>query len=289
MTNLTPLPLPHAPDTAPLAALRQRPSLVCDRDRNTVIAWAPSRRRWQPRCSDPGGTAGMSAVSWPSCSPCTAVTGRRRSLYRIGTPVAVLGRSEAVTETLGVVVKSRLTPSPAASKTKATVTGLFTFSHPGTPEPATANVSATVADSDSINERVFAYVATPIHVNPMPGATRAHAKGAARVVPIMRRQSVRRLNDQGGAEAVSQIESRSYRMADNVRSMRRSHLRIASRDGVVDADEQALDDALVRLGDELEQKADDERAALALIRIGRTKHTRGIVVDLFPNIGGDAA
>lgn len=88
---------------------------------------------------------------------------------------------------------------------------------------------------------------------------------------------------------MGQIESRSYRLADNVRSMRRTHLRIATRDGVIDADERALDEALTRLGDELEQKADDERAAIALIRTGRTKHTRGIVVDLFPIIGPEAA
>lgn len=88
---------------------------------------------------------------------------------------------------------------------------------------------------------------------------------------------------------MSQVESRTYRIATAVGSARRRHLRIASRDGVIDADEEALTNELVAIEEELEAKADDERAGLALIRTGRTKHTRGIVVDLFPNIGPEAA
>jgi hypothetical protein len=78
-------------------------------------------------------------------------------------------------------------------------------------------------------------------------------------------------------------------MAESLRTTRRRYLRIINRDGVTDLDEAAVDAALLNLIDALERKADDERAAIALLRTGRTKHTRGIIVDLFPSIGPDVA
>ena len=88
---------------------------------------------------------------------------------------------------------------------------------------------------------------------------------------------------------MSQVESRTYRLAGDVSRIRRAFMRVAVADGVVTTQEEAISQELQALEDALDQKADDERAAFALIRTGRTKHTRGIVVDLFPSIGPEAA
>lgn len=93
----------------------------------------------------------------------------------------------------------------------------------------------------------------------------------------------------GGAVELGQVENRTYRLAGNVTDIRRKFMRIAVADGVVTAQEDAISQDLQALEVALEQKADDERAAFALIRAGRTKHTRGIVVDLFPAIGPNEA
>lgn len=178
------------------------------------------------------------------------------------------GRSGAVITTLGVVAKLGDTPSSPAPKANVTFAGLWILSESGDQERATPSVviaATNVTDTKG-------------------GATPLEAR--------VGRHGPFRLIDQkplGGESRVSQAENRTYGLADSVRSLRRNHLRIASRDGVIDAEEKAIDEALIRLGDDLEQKADDERAAIALIRVGRTKHTRGIVVDLFPSIGPEAA
>jgi hypothetical protein len=88
---------------------------------------------------------------------------------------------------------------------------------------------------------------------------------------------------------MSQVESRTYRIANNISSIRREFMRLAVSDGMMSSQEERIHLSLQAIEDELEQKADDERAAIALIRTGRTKHTRGIVVDLFPSMGPEAA
>jgi hypothetical protein len=88
---------------------------------------------------------------------------------------------------------------------------------------------------------------------------------------------------------MSQTESVANQLAGTVRTVRRNYVRVVSRDGVIDAEEAAIDQMLITLGDHLEQKAEDERAAIALLRTGRTKRTRGIVVDLFPSLGPETA
>lgn len=165
--------------------------------------------------------------------------------------------------------------------------------HPGNEEAVGSSVLFAVgSDGDSSHARSLAYVVQPgaSEVNPLP-VMAGISRRAVPVISIFAPQSSGRLISQPRKErnAVSQVESRTYRIATAVRSARRNHLRIAARDGVIDADETALMNALIAIETDLEEKADDERAAFALIRTGRTKHTRGIVVDLFPQIGPEAA
>lgn len=198
--------------------------------------------------------------------------------------------------TLAAVAESCLgadtAPSSTAPEAIATATRMWITSQPGTTERAAASaLIATTRANRSIEQRGANHVIPSEQTGAGGVALAIGAAGVRCAITSMRRHGAGRLIElrKGARTPVGQIERRSYRLADNVRSMRRTHLRIATRDGVIDAEERALDEALNRLGDELEQKADDERAAIALIRTGRTKHTRGIVVDLFPSIGPEAA
>jgi hypothetical protein len=125
--------------------------------------------------------------------------------------------------------------------------------------------------------------------NPLPGAGFVQCRPFPRIPIIPRRWAGPINQPRKDANGVSQTESVANQMATTVRSLRRRYVRVVSRDGVIDAEEAAIDQVLIQLGDELEQKAEDERGAIALIRTGRTKRTRGIVTDLFPSIGPDAA
>lgn len=196
-------------------------------------------------------------------------------------------------ETLNTVTKSGNTPSSPAPKAIATVVRP-SLMQPDDKERAGLSVSTTVS-SDGLYRFIerTAYRVTPFRrePNPLPGAGSDFCRPVPRTPSIMHRLSAGTINEPAPESdtTVAQTENRTYRLAEAVRSARRSHLRIATRDGVVDGDERALDMALQTIADELEWKAEDERAAIALIRTGRTKRTRGIVVDLFPQIGPEAA
>jgi hypothetical protein len=168
------------------------------------------------------------------------------------------------------VTKSECFLSPA-SKAKGTVAGLFVFSHSGDLDPAPSIVS------------IAATSRTPFYQGGEP-ITNIHIVEPKRTVRLF----VPEKPPESETE-MSQVECRTYRLATRVQTARRNHLRIAARDGAIDPEEQAIADELMSISEELEQKADDELGAIALLRTGRTKHTRGIIVDLFPSIGPGVA
>lgn len=281
-----------APDAAPLAALRHRRPLVRHEEPMTVI-------------EHPAGFPSPALDRVPDHR--LFVTQRGQSNRRVMSPTPGIDRStmgattgsitplprpiRAVVETLNTVTESGRLSFVPASKAIVTVLRPWFTRQPANKGRADLSVSTTVGSDGFITTGGSAYraltFAQPI---PLPGAgALVYRRGTP--TSIIARQCGGRLISQPRKESngVSQVESRTYRIATAVGSARRRHLRIASRDGVIDAEENALTNALLAIEEELEAKADDERAGLALIRTGRTKHTRGIVVDLFPNIGPEAA
>lgn len=283
------------PDAAPLAALRHRRPLVRHEEPMTVIEHlagfpfpaldrAPDHRLF---VTQQGQSSRRVISPTPGIDRSTmgATTGSITPLPRT---------VRAAVETLNTVTESGVNSSLPAPKAIVTVLRPWFTRQPANKGRADLSVSIAVGSDGSIAYRVTedAYRLTSSQLIPLPGAGLVRLwLRAIPCTPTIPRRLAGRLMSQPRKEAngVSQVESRTYRIATAVGSARRRHLRIASRDDVIDAEENALTNELLAIEEALEAKADDERAGLALIRTGRTKHTRGIVVDLFPNIGPEAA
>lgn len=66
-----------------------------------------------------------------------------------------------------------------------------------------------------------------------------------------------------------QMESRAQELADATRALKRGIIRIVSRDGVIDDEEMEVLQGFNGLEHDLEEKAEDEAFAIAMIRRGR--------------------
>jgi hypothetical protein len=75
------------------------------------------------------------------------------------------------------------------------------------------------------------------------------------------------IND--GTRDMAMVETRAHEIADGARTMKRSLIRLVSRDGEIDEEEMALVRAFDEHQHELEEKAEDEVFGIAMFRRGR--------------------